>query len=114
MFYYIFAIAGLVLGGFIDAIFTQMLYVLDPNKESKWKLLFVLLLQVAANGMLLAMVLHKKITLYIMSSLPGIIFSGLLFGIQSNLYSTMQILVGYQTKVKWPWWDRADVVAATW
>ena len=103
-YYYIFAITGLVLGAFIDAIFTQLLYIIDPNQESKWKLLIVLLLQIAANGVLLAMMLGKPFTEYIMSSLPGIIFSGLLFGIQSNLYTTMQTLVGYQTKVKWPWW----------
>lgn len=104
LFYYLFAVTGLILGAFIDTIFTQMLYVIDPKKESKGKLLIVLLLQVAANGVLLAMMLHKKITIYIMSTLPGIIFSGLLFGIQSNLYVTMQTLLGYQNKVNWPWW----------
>lgn len=108
LFYYIFAISGLVFGAFIDAIFTQLLYAIDPNQESKWKLLFVLLLQVAANGTLLAFMLDKKFTIYIMSTLPGIIFSGLLFGIQSNLYNTMQTLVGYQNKVKWWSFDRAS------
>lgn len=103
LYYYIFAFCGLFIGAFIDAIFTQLLYTLDPEEKSKWKLLLVLLLQIAANGMLLAALLHKKITKVIMYSLPGLIFSNLLLGIQSNLYKTMQILVGYQTRINWPW-----------
>lgn len=102
-YYYIFAFAGLFIGAFIDAIFTQLLYAIDPTEKSKWKLLIVLLLQIAANGALLAALLHKEITKVIMYSLPGLIFANLLLGIQSNLYKTMQILVGYQNHINWPW-----------
>lgn len=110
--YCLFAVTGLILGAFIDTIFTQMLYVIDPKKKSKWKLLIVLLLQIAANGVLLGMMLHKKITVYIMFTLPGIIFSALLFGIQSNLYVTVQTLLGYQNKVNLHWWNAKQ--APTW
>lgn len=106
LYYYIFAFTGLLIGAFIDAIFTQLLYIIDPEEKSKWKLLIVLLLQIAANGMLLAALLHKEITKVIMYSLPGIIFANVLLGIQSNLYKTMQILVGYQTRINWPWSHR--------
>lgn len=105
-YYYVFAFTGLFIGAFIDAIFTQLLYAIDPTEKSKWKLLIVLLLQIAANGALLAALLHKKITKVIMYSLPGIIFANFLLGIQSNLYKTMQILVGYQTRINWPWSHR--------
>lgn len=103
LYYYIFAFTGLFIGAFIDAIFTQLLYAIDPQEKSKWKLLIVLLLQIAANGVLLAALLHREITKVIMYSLPGLIFANVLLGIQSNLYRTMQILVGYQTRIKWPW-----------
>lgn len=104
--YYFFAITGLFLGAFIDAVFTQLLFKLDPTSKSKIKMMFVLLLQMAANGVILATLLHKEVAKYIMTNLSGIIFSGLLFGIQSNIYTTTQNILGYQKPVKWklPWW----------
>lgn len=104
--YYFFAISGLFLGSFIDAVFTQLLFKLDPTSKSKVKMMFVLLLQMATNGIILAALLHRRVAKYIMTSLSGIIFSGLLFGIQSNIYTTTQNILGYQKPVKWklPWW----------
>lgn len=103
--YSFFAITGLFLGAFIDAVFTQLLFKLDPTSKSKIKMMFVLLLQMAANGVILATLLHKEVAKYIMTNLSGIIFSGLLFGIQSNIYTTTQNILGYQKPVKWklPW-----------
>lgn len=104
--YYISAFMGLFIGGVIDAFFTQLLYALDPEEKSKLKLLIILLLQIAANGVFLSFMLKRHVTNYLMDSIPGLIFSSLLLGIQSNLYRTMQILVGYQTRINWPWSHR--------
>lgn len=104
--YYFFALSGLFLGAFIDAVFTQLLFKLDPTSKSKIKMLFVLSLQIITNGVILAAILHKDIAKYIMTNLSGIVFSGLLFGIQSNIFTITQNILGYQKPIKWklPWW----------
>lgn len=85
-----YVIGGLSLGIIIDIIFKYIKSKLLLFNNQKFTEGLILLLQLILNGIILYILMIYEFHHGIINTMPGIIFPVLLFGIQDNIYTTVQ------------------------
>lgn len=88
--YALYVVAGLTLGIIVDYIFKYIKSKLTLFDNRKLTNAFILLLQLIVNGIILYFIMLHELHDGIINTLPGIIFPVLFFGIQYNIYTTIQ------------------------
>jgi len=86
-------VSSIILGVVIEIFFTKLSILWDPKRHSKPKILIILLLQLITNGIVIYNMVRFNLTNMILTDLIGIIFPSLLFGIQTNIYNSIQLLM---------------------